>query len=124
MIELTEINEQGRRCLRISLTPAGKAHLQEIRNDGGDNALSPDSVMCDLLEYHTANGWEWIRPEEICALTSAPILSNSIERDRHGKIIGGTHVYAWMNYEIQSVPRELLEKGRCDWQYADIESQQ
>ncbi|MGI9061916.1 MAG: hypothetical protein ACR2H5_25460 [Ktedonobacteraceae bacterium] len=33
------------------------------------------------------NGWSWVRPEDIGALTDAPILSDDIEYDDHGDVV-------------------------------------
>jgi len=105
------------RHLRITLTPEGRTELQ-ARLDNGDN-ISTDSTLYDLLENCLCNGWEWIRPEEIGALTSAPILSDDCSRDDSGLLGQIGAVYWFEKYQIQSPGEELLRVGHVDFDKAE-----
>src|SRR5438094_504103 len=86
--------------LRITLTPSGRVMLQH-RLDGGES-IGTDAVLYALLEEHLGNGWEWIRPEELGALTSAPILSDECSRDEQGLLDQVGAVYWFPRYQIES----------------------
>jgi len=68
-VELTE----GIGSLRIKLTEAGRGALESQRDDWGWTRGTL-YIFMDLLEDWLCNGWEWVKPEDIGALTSAPIL--------------------------------------------------
>jgi hypothetical protein len=38
-------------------------------------------ALIENLEYYLCNGWDWVNPEDVGALTAAPILSNDAEYD-------------------------------------------
>ena len=56
--------------LQISATPEGQADARAMAGKPTDSALA------ELLEEATANGWSWQAPEDLGALTSAPIISD------------------------------------------------
>jgi hypothetical protein len=105
--------------LRMTVTAEGKAELQARVDDG--ESIDADQCLHDLLEDHTSNGWDWVRPEEIGALTDAPIISDNVERDDHGDITTVASVYAFMDYQVRSVASDLLNYGYADWVYAAME---
>jgi hypothetical protein len=100
-------SEEG---IMLKLTPAGQEELAEYRIPEGWSH-SPDSLLADMLEDHLANGWEFIQPEEIGALTAAPILSDSAERDDQGNLVKVDQVYWFPDYAVRSELEELYEKG-------------
>jgi len=100
-------SEEG---ITLKLTPEGRGELLEHRQeDGWDKGTN--YILGDLLEDHFANGWEWILPEDIGALTSAPILSEEVERDEEGKLVSVGRVYWFPDYAVRCELEELLEKG-------------
>jgi hypothetical protein len=64
-----------------------------------------------LFESQLVNGWQWIEPHEIAALTSAPILTDSAERDESGILIAVERVYWFAEYQVVDEIAELHEKG-------------
>jgi len=61
--------------------------------------------MYEFFEYILANThFEWIAPEEVGALTDAPLLGY---KDENEKVI---EVYGHMNYCIKSLLEELFVK--------------
>lgn len=67
-----------------------------------------DEALRYLLEEHLCNGWSLVPPEEIGALTSAPIISDdfTIEDDGHGVVNG--NVWWFPNYQITSEIEEIF----------------
>lgn len=90
--------------LRIELTASGRQHLveYELRNKATDEALA------ELLEYQLCNGWTWLRPEQIGALTDAPILSDEVTENDRGELVSVGRVWWHERYAVED-PIELLQ---------------
>jgi hypothetical protein len=80
--------------LQIMATPEGKEEAAALMDKPTDYALA------EFLEEATANGWEWKAPEELGALTSAPIISSP-----------AGNVYWHQNYQVED-PIETLASGK------------
>ena len=67
-----------------------------------DKRISIDRALHDLLESHLNNGWELLDPDEIGALTEAPILANSDEvyRNANGEVVLVGKIYYFEKYMI------------------------
>jgi hypothetical protein len=96
-------------ALLITLLSTGRKYLKELKR-GGD-PLESDAVFHELIEHQLCNGWDEVRPEEIGALTSAPIFSPNVQRDEDGELIRVDYVYAYMNYQVFSPALELFTDG-------------
>ena len=46
------------------------------------------------------HGWSWVRPEDIGALTDAPILSDGIEYDDQVDVVNVGAIYWYSYYEV------------------------
>jgi hypothetical protein len=97
--------------ITLKLTPEGREELRDCRRSGGGWSKGTDDLLHDLLEYQLCNGWEFIPPEDIGALTSAPILSDEAERDDHGNLTKLGQVYWFPDYAVRSELDELYENG-------------
>lgn len=64
--------------LHIGLLADQRAEVEEI---AADSQLSGDEKLERVIEWQLGNGWEWLQPEEIGALTNAPLLSDEVRRD-------------------------------------------
>jgi len=113
IVKKTEKDYEGEGIL-LKLTKEGREELEAHRID----RLSPhnwdtgtDQILCDLLEYSLCNGWESVPPEDIGALTSAPILSDEITRDDNGNITEIGKVYWFPDYAVRSEIDELADNG-------------
>ena len=95
--------------LGITLTTQGREIVQEAHADGQN--IDADQFMHDLFEWQTCNGWEWIAPEKIGALTDAPILTDSAERDDEGQLTSVGRVYWFPSFQVESPVRRLTEQG-------------
>ena len=103
--------------LRISLTSEGREELQDRLAAGIE--IDNDITLYDVLEHQLCNGWEWIRPEELGALTAAPILSDDCERDEDGLLTHVDVVYWYEPYQVRSPVGELVVNGHVDFQRAN-----
>jgi hypothetical protein len=95
--------------LEMVLTEDGRQEIDELRK------LPEEEAMSTLLEDHLGNGWEWLAPEEIGALTSAMILTWDAERDDEGKLKRAGPVYWDPDYQVRSTVEELAKSGRATW---------
>lgn len=107
-MQYVEFNKRNGQLV-ISLTPAGKQEIEEAIADGKN--IDSDAYMYELFEHPLCNGWFNVAPEEIGALTNAPIFSDNIERDDDGNVVNVDCVYAYMDYAVRSPVEVLREKG-------------
>lgn len=114
--------------LILKADPQDIEYLQSRQND---DDFDGDGVMFDLLEGFIANSeWDWVQPEEIGALTNAPILGTfgQSEPSVGGRLAGRwrdeagvmqtwydpvLEAYAFMDYQVRSLQSVLLEKGEA-----------
>src|SRR5271156_1320269 len=82
--------------LLVSATDLGR---KEIAAMMGEKNRGTDALLADAMEDLTSNGWEWVSPEDIGALTSAPIL-----------MAPSGNVYWHERYAIED-PIEMLANG-------------
>lgn len=128
-----QVNEGGNLVLL-----ADEATRQVLKLDRAKHLdFESDDYMIDLLEGLTCNSdYDWIRAEEIGALTDAPILGirgkerKATERDNtdYMQVAGqwGGAVWvedaekAWgfMSYQVRSVQDDLADYGRAIFQNA------
>jgi hypothetical protein len=96
--------------LRIALTENGKAEFGTVVEER--DRFGIHAALCTLLEDHLCTGWEMVPPEDIGALTAAPILSDEISRDDHGRVTAVGCVYWYPDYavrdEIEEIQRDLV----------------
>ena len=85
--------------LQIMLTREGRDELNS------DEFTYPD--FDEMIEWQLCNGWEFIWPEEIGALTDAPILSDAAERDDKGVLTSVGRVYWYPQYQVHNPVEEL-----------------
>ena len=91
--------------LKITIDKTDKIFLSEIKEDN-NNELGSIKAEMEFFEPHICNSeWEWIAPEDIDALTSAPILGIKDEND---EVI---EAYGYMDYQVYSMLEELETHG-------------
>ena len=97
-------NENG--CLIIY---ANESDIEGIRGMlSTDSEDYTENMEYDALESMISNSELcWVRPEEIGALTSAPILGF---RDENGV---PTHAWGFMDYPVRSFLQDLVETGKA-----------
>ena len=100
--------------LHIHLNRSGRRHFAEIREQR--DAYGIHAALCALLEDHLGSGWEMVPPEDIGALTAAPILSDEVSRDEHGRVTDVGRVYWYPEYQVRDEIEELREHLRIIFQ--------
>ena len=105
--------EKTDKCLILTLIDrkgdesCGVRALEEVREYYPDDGFCSNDVMYEFFEGFIANTeWEWISPEDIGALTDAPILGIKDENDN---VI---EAYGFMDYAVRSI-LEDLESGKA-----------
>lgn len=74
--------------------------------------LSSDGAFFEAVEHELCNStWEFVRPEEVGALTDSLILSDEAERDDRGELVNIGRVYWFPAYEVRSPLRDLANNG-------------
>lgn len=74
--------------------------------------LDGTEEFADVIEYQLTTGWEWVYPEEIGALTDAPIISDTVQRDDHtNELVNVGDVYAFMDYQVVNPVAHLRQVG-------------
>jgi hypothetical protein len=96
--------------LEITLTDEGRAEFDDILAEQEKHGSM--QALCELLEYQLCNGWDWVRPEEIGALTNAPILSEEVDRDDQGDLKSVGRVYWFPDYMVTDEIEELQKTGK------------
>lgn len=92
---------------RVDWQADAAGNLVITRQDETDDA--PRSLE-DALEALTSNdAYEWLLPEDIGALTDAPILGYEVEHDDDGAVMYVERVYWYPQYETRDPLAELLE---------------
>ena len=97
--------------MRIVLLQEAKDDVQEIASQEVD----ADSKLSETIEWQLCNGWSLVRPEEIGALTDAPILSEEIEHDDQGNVLKVGMVYWYPQCEVLDPVEQLLENGYIEF---------
>ena len=103
--------------LVITITPEYQKELAEHPE------ISSDDLMYEVLEPLTSNGFEWVRPEEIAALTSAPIIGEVV-RDDHGELTKIHTLFWYPDYAVRSPVQVLAEKGTVTFDDANEEMEE
>ena len=95
-----EFIEQEHSLKLVVNTESEKEALWDYYNDG---SLHTDESMFEFFEHILANShFEWLQPEEVGALTDAPLLGY---KDENEKVV---EVYGFMNYCVQSLLEQLF----------------
>lgn len=98
--------------LRIKIDEDAKALMLDLKEDRGE--IQSDEAMLDFFHPYLCNSeFEFIAPEDVGALTSAPMLGikareNEDDEDSPEYI---AEAYAYMDYQVKSILEDLLENG-------------
>jgi len=72
-------------------------------------------VESELFDHLMANGWDWIRPEDVGGLTDAPIISDSAIYNDQGELESVDYVYWYPNYQVGSIVDDLVDSDESFW---------
>ena len=107
----------------LKLTDEGREELNALRFGVDGWVKGTNDILLDMLEDHLCNGWEMVPPEDIGALTSAPILSEEVVRDDYGTLVSVGKVYWFPNYQIECELETMLETGEVFFPAAQEETE-
>jgi hypothetical protein len=94
------------KAFTFTVNPAMQEELKEAVESG-----KTDQALHDLFEHMIGNSdIDWIQPEEIGALTEAPIFGH-IDRDDQGNVVSVGDVWWYPNYMVTDPIAELAETG-------------
>lgn len=108
----TEFDKQANGNLRITLLEEARDDVQEI---AASQELDADNKLAQVIEWQLSNGWSMLRPEDVGALTDAPILSEDVDTDAQGKVRSVGTVYWYPSYDVRDPVAQLLQNGYVDF---------
>lgn len=97
------------------LLPEAREDVQEIASQ----EIDADSRLSEVIEWQLANGWSLVQPEDVGALTDAPILSEEVETDEQGEVRGVGTVYWYPQYDVRDPVAQLLQDGYVEFVRAE-----
>jgi hypothetical protein len=110
--------------LKIKLDRGEKTRIKELKQERGE--IHSTFAMLDFFDHFLGNAeFNWIQPEQVCALTSAPMLgvygyANDEDMEKgENEII--TEAYAYMDYAVCSPLEELLKYGEIFFEGGETE---
>lgn len=110
--------------LKLILISEAREELIELRDrmDDPKDTLTVADAEADVLESLIANGWQYIEPGDVGALTSAPMISEDVgfDEDDEPLIQAGGHVYAYMDYQVRSFVEDLIDDGYATFIGAEV----
>jgi hypothetical protein len=109
-----DLQKTGSGDLRIVLTENGRANFETIEEERDSHGINV--ALFALLEDHLCNGWEMVPPEDLGALTAAPILSDEIVRDEQGRLVEAGRVYWYPDYAVRDEIEEIRTKSAIVFQ--------
>lgn len=102
--------------LKLIAEPEDIKELKDLKeNWESKDEFHTDDVMYDFFNDFMANSdFSWVQPEEVGALTSAPIIGilkekDPTEEDPNDYVVD--EAWAFMSYQLTSVQEQLLEQG-------------
>lgn len=93
------------------------AGLEIIPDDPAE--LADARTLSDAFDSQLANGWSWIDPAEIGALTGGEIITAEDQRNDAGELVALGRVYWNSEYAIASTLERLQAGETVRWIAAD-----
>lgn len=104
------VNENG--DLVWKLTDEGLEGLADLR---AVMDVDDDTLFAELIEDITAGCAEFIRPEEVGALTDGMLISDDCERNDCGDLAGIGRIWWDNQYQVRSTVGELEKGNEVVW---------
>lgn len=113
----TDFEELENGNLKITLNKRGKEELAELKERFEKIGYA---IWWELNEGKFCNGYTEVKPEDIGALTSSPLIANGIiDEETTQEELDNTKVWFFPNYQVISEIEELFEKGEVIFVNAD-----
>ena len=101
--------EHTAKGLKLILNPALKEEFKESLIGTNKSLVNH---FFEIFEDHLCSGWEFIKPEDIGALTACPyIFSNDAWHDDQGVLKQVDTIYWYPDYSVADPVTDLVEKG-------------
>jgi hypothetical protein len=101
---------EGKNGLTIKLNNEGREELEH--NKKHQNGWNDIHHVAELLEDFTCNGWQWLRAEDIGALTGCElILTNDATIEDNGAVTVHGSIWWHERYAIESASEQLDKYG-------------
>ena len=113
---LFEENEQGN--LVIKAEPEDAEMLQDIRGRYMNDDLGFLEELLELTGWSTNGRLCRVRPEDIGALTDAPIVTNEWSVEDNGEFLVTGKVWWYPNYMVSNFADGLMTLGHTTFQLA------
>ena len=95
-----EINPQPNGNLEMTADVLMREYIRELRRRASSEITAEGTFIVEILG---PLGFEQVAPEDVGALTSAPIISN------------GTDIWGFMDYQIRNFLEELANGKTVTW---------
>jgi hypothetical protein len=95
-----QINRQSNGNLKMTADILTHDYIRELRRHSSSEITAEGTFIVEILG---PLGFEQVAPEDVGALTSAPIISN------------GTDIYGFMDYQIRNFLEELANGNAVEW---------
>lgn len=97
------------------LVITASAEAREAIKDALEQERPLQEIEFETLEPLINNGLDWISPEQVGALTNAPMLCDGDPVPDSTNSDGPGNVWAFMDYELRSFAEDLRDEGRAVW---------
>lgn len=109
-----EITPNGNLALRVG--PKEQEELKALREEYAadpEKNFDSDNTTYEVLEWLLCNSdFQWIRPEDIGALTEAPIIGiRAGDEDPEGHEPPIMAAWGFMDYQVRSLQEDLANNG-------------
>ena len=71
--------------------------------------MPTDKALAELMEDHLGSGWMLVDPEDVGALTNAPMLTDDWGYDEDGNLEIG-QIYWFPDYAVRNEIKEILSR--------------
>jgi len=102
--------------LCIELTDEGKEEIEDLWSNHPE--WNDYDILRELIEHQLCNGWSWLNPEDVGALTEAPILSDGASYDDDGAMEVYGKVWWYPNYMVDELSVVLHDDGKLIFELA------
>jgi hypothetical protein len=96
--------------LKITLNKDGKKEFKLLYKESKESMNDYD-MLREIVDDFFGNGWTWLAPEQVGALTDAPILSNDAFYNDDGIMEVKGDVWWYPNYAVIDLAKELIDSG-------------
>jgi len=104
-----ETDKDGDLVISLAKGITKKARKEFMENTSECDA---DTRFMELIDDFLCNVWTWVYPEDIGALTSAPIISREVKENEDGDVVDVGIVYSYDMYAIYDPVQEIFSEGK------------